>query len=212
MYAAEMDNLSIFLRSVAAGILIGIGAVVKLSCSDPVTGSVLFSIGLFFICCFGLYLFTGKITHINKNNWKEYPIIWGGNFTGCIASMLLARIAKPELHDAAKKIMSAKLDNNLISVSILALFCGVIMYLAVDNYKNSNSEISKVCGIVIGVTVFLMCGFEHSIADMAYAVLAVTDITNAVKCIIFILVVSAFNGFGSILMKKLSTSVAHKKA
>ena len=37
-------------KSIAAGIMIGIGATVKLCCDNQILGALLFSIGLFFIC------------------------------------------------------------------------------------------------------------------------------------------------------------------
>ena len=192
-----MSKTAMFKKSIAAGVLIGIGAVIKLLSADGIVGSVLFSIGLFFICTLDMYLFTGKIGYINKENWKDYPIIWIGNLLGAIISMALVRIAVPELHNIVQTIMMAKIENNILSTMILSLFCGIIMYLCVDNYKKSESGISKVFGIVIGVTVFLLAGFEHSIADMAYASLFVSNFIDVINSIIFLLIVSAFNAIGS---------------
>lgn len=62
---------------------------------------------------------------------------------------------------------------------------------------------SKIFGIVIGVMVFLLCNFEHSIADMAYASMAINSIYEVPKFLSFIVVVSIFNGIGSVTMKKL---------
>ena len=44
------------------------------------------------------------------------------------------------------------------------VFCGVLMYIAVDNYKSKGSML----GTFICVPVFILAGFEHSIADMFY--------------------------------------------
>lgn len=205
-----MNKLTIFKKSVAAGALIGIGAVVKLSCDNQVIGSVLFSVGLFFICSFGMYLFTGRIAYISRENWKEYPIIWIGNLIGSAVSMILVRTAKPEIHESARSVMLSKLGNNIFSVCVLAFFCGIIMYLAVDNYKTSDSGVSKVFGVVIGVTVFMLCGFEHSIADMAYAALAVQTAEEVLKSFVFIIIVSVFNAIGSLSIKALLSSRGKK--
>lgn len=194
---------NILRKSIAAGILISIGATVKMNCNSPIIGAVLFSIGLFFICTFGMYLFTGKIAHINKKEWHYYLVIWLGNLIGCIISMLFIRIANPNSHTICIPIMEAKLDKSIFTTSALAFFCGIIMFLAVENYKKSESEISKVFGIVIGVTGFLVAGFEHSIADMAYSILYISTWNEVIKCLLYILNVTIFNAFGSIFMRKL---------
>lgn len=201
-----MNKINILKKSISAGMLISIGSVVKLQCSNQIVGAILFSIGLFFICSFNMYLFTGKIAYINKNNWHDYPVIWLGNLIGCILSAILIRLANPNITDISEKIINQKFCINIFSVSILAFFCGMIMYLSVDNYKSSNSDISKVFGIVIGVTVFLLCGFEHSIADMSYISLGIKDINDIPYSALFLITVSLFNAIGSLFIKYLLTT------
>ena len=193
--------INILKRSIAAGILISLGAVVKLRCENQLAGDVLFSIGLYFICSYGMYLFTGKIGYINKTNWAQYPVIWIGNLLGCIIAMLLIRVADPCYHTAVSTMMEVKLGQSIVTTAVLSFFCGVIMYLAVENSLRQQAHVSKIFGIVIGVTVFLISGFEHSIADMAYSVLYITTATDATECLIFVLCVSVFNALGAITMR-----------
>ena len=42
------------------------------------------------------------------------------------------------------------------------------MYLAVNNYKKSEDVIKKYLSIFLSVIVFILCGFEHCIANMFY--------------------------------------------
>ena len=51
---------------------------------------------------------------------------------------------------------------------MLAVGCGAMMYLAVDNYRKSKSWLFVIMPIVI----FILSGFEHSIANMFYLSLA----------------------------------------
>ncbi|MDD6022211.1 MAG: formate/nitrite transporter family protein [Oscillospiraceae bacterium] len=190
-------------KSIAAGVMIGIGAVAKLCCSNQIVGSFLFSIGLFFICNSKMFLFTGKIGYINKTNWSEYPLIWLGNFIGCVISMALIRLSKPEIKDAVSDIMSVKIQKDIASLSILALFCGVLMFLAVDNYNSTFSDNSKLFGVIIVVMVFLLSGFEHSIANMAYSVLYVSNIDDAIQCLRVVAISTIFNALGSITIRNL---------
>jgi formate/nitrite transporter FocA (FNT family) len=150
-----------------------------------------------------MYLFTGKIAYITKENLLDYPVIWLGNFLGGLIAAVLIRLANPDIQATARTLMQAKLDKSVVQLAALAFFCGVIMYLAVDNYRNSASNVSQVFGIVIGVTVFLLCGFEHSIADMAYAAIGAECLSDALRYLGVILLVSVFNGIGSLSMRYL---------
>ncbi len=53
-----------FRKAAAAGVSISIGATVYLACESRLLGAMLFTIGLFVICAFGLNLFTGKIGYV----------------------------------------------------------------------------------------------------------------------------------------------------
>lgn len=192
-------------KSFSAGVLITIGATVKLMCSNPVTGSVLFSVGLFFICYLNMYLYTGKIGFIDKSNAAECALTWVGNLIGCVFAMGLVRIAKPGLKETVELMMNNKTENGLLSMSILSFFCGIIMFLAVKNYRCAKSDISKTAGIILGVTVFLLCGFEHSIANMAYSVLYIDSAHDLIMCIKLVAVSTVFNSVGSIVMRFLLT-------
>ena len=50
-----------FFSAIAAGMMVGIGGAVYMSCDNKYVGAVLFSVALLTICYMGMYLFTGKI-------------------------------------------------------------------------------------------------------------------------------------------------------
>ena len=186
-------------KSVAAGFAISIGATVYLVSENKVAGALLFSVGLFVICAFGLNLFTGKIGYVLDN--KNHPnclLIWLGNLLGCVVSSGLVRLAKPGLHDTAAGILSAKLALNWYSVLILGFFCGMLMYAAVENYRVNPHGFGKVTGLFLCVSVFILCGFEHSIADMCYCVFGVSSVGELPQILLFLLMVSAANSVGAI--------------
>ena len=56
--------LNWFIKSVLAGMFIGIGCLAYLSSPDKIIGALLFTVGLFVILTFKLNLFTGKICYI----------------------------------------------------------------------------------------------------------------------------------------------------
>ena len=198
--------MKVFTKALAAGLMIGIGVAVYLSCSNKIVGAFLFSIALFAICSFGMNLYTGKIGYAvqNRNN-PNCLIIWLGNLVGCAASAALVRIAKPQLADVAKELMANKLNQSWLSIIILSFFCGILMYVAVENYAANPSGTGKIVGIFLCIPTFILCGFEHSIADIGYAAMAVSSVAEAGRMMVFIIVVSAFNGIASIALHSLNT-------
>lgn len=192
-------------RSVLAGICIGIGATVYLSCQNKYVGSFLFGIGLFLICTYGFNLFTGKIGYAIKNRKQQgvvfYILVWIGNLMGCALVSLPMRFAKPDLAVTAKTMVEAKLAQTLPQTIILGIMCGIMMYIAVHTNKTQESPLFKVLAVFLPVAVFILCGFEHSIADMCYMLFAVgSDASSILKALYYIVVVSLSNGVGAILL------------
>lgn len=190
-------------KSIAAGAMIGIGSTVYLVSENKVVGALLFSIGLFLICSFGMYLFTGKIGYVISNkNKPNCAVIWLGNFIGSIIVSAAVRIAKPNLHEVAAEMVAKKVDQNIIAIIFLSFLCGVLMYLAVDNFAKRPHTVSGIAGIIFCVSVFILCGFEHSIADMNYCVFAVSSLKEAGQYLLFLIIVSISNGLGAITIRQ----------
>lgn len=199
-------------KSILAGMMIGIGSTIYLVLDNKIIGAILFSIGLFMICSFGMYLFTGKIGYaVKTKNKPNCLVIWMGNLVGSIAISTIVRFAKPELHIAAAELVSNKLQQGFISTALLSILCGFLMFLAVDNYSRHPDSLSGILGIFLCVPTFILCGFEHSIADMNYCVLAIDSFEQVVNALYFIFVVSIFNGIGALFLQWITTPIVKRK-
>lgn len=189
--------LKTFRESLCAGILITIGGTVFLSCENKTAGAVLFSVALLCICYKGYYLFTGKIGYIveqhTKQDFLNLDVGLFGNLAATFFFGMLLRTVLPNIGEKAAEMCSAKLAQFPLYTFIRGFFCGILMYLAVSIYKEKNS----VLGILFCVPVFILCGFEHSIADMFY--LGASGIFS-VKIILFTSLVVAGNTFGAIVL------------
>ena len=185
-----------FWSGIASGMLVGIGGTVYLSCENKVVGAVLFSVALLCICLLGLYLYTGKIgIFIEKPDKKSalaLPVGLGGNVLGAVLTGVLTALAKPSLIDAAQKACSAKLENGLLRGLIAAVFCGVLMYAAVKTYGAKGTLV----GIIFCIPTFILCGFEHSIADAYYFTVASMRGAFDPMRVVFILVAVLGNTLG----------------
>lgn len=191
-------------NGIAAGVCIGIGAAVFLSCENKIIGAVLFAVALTVICQLEMMLFTGKIGYIvnahTKNDVLATIFCLIGNAIGTCISGLAIGYCRPALPGVAMAMTESKLTQSLPAVLVSAMFCGILMYAAVAIFKEKGS----MAGIVFCVPVFILSGFEHSIADMAYFWIARNGGLNVV---IFTLVVIVGNSIGGCivpLLKKLA--------
>lgn len=159
--------------SVLAGIAIGIGGTLFLSVDNKIVGSLLFTTGLFTICVFSFSLFTGKVGYILQNDLNyllSLVTIWIGNLLGTnlVAYSLSLTRLNQRLNEIALAICLPKLSDSYLSLFILGIFCNILMFIAVDGFKNNKDVLGKYLGLFLGVSVFILCGFEHCIADMFY--------------------------------------------
>ena len=167
------EKIKFLIKAIMAGIMIAIGGTIFLSMEDKVIGATLFSIGLFIIVTRELNLYTGKVGYIFNEKPKyliEVLITVIGNFIGTflVGTLLKYTRVYNALHTKAVSICNIKLSDNLISILVLSIFCGVLMYLAVNSYKVGKDVLHKYVPVFMGVIVFILCGFEHSIANMYY--------------------------------------------
>ncbi len=184
-----MSKMQILMKSIYAGFVIGIGGIIYLSVENKIMGSLLFSFGLLTIVTQGFYLYTGKIGFVKE--FKELPdmaVTICGNYIGTMITAGLANAAQLKIDSS--KLVDVKLDHNLWNVFFLSVLCGVMMYLAIDNYnKNKN-----IVFIIAPVMIFILSGFEHSIANMFYFNLAGSF---GPKSFGYILTMLAGNGIGA---------------
>lgn len=181
------------IRSIIAGILIGIGAYAYVSISNKVLGAFLFSIGLISVFSLQAHLFTGKIGGLNKKNWKDLIWMLIGNLVG-IALVVLVAAPKETIREACLTITIAKLEKGLHIAFLDALMCGIIIQLAVE--LKSKDPVSTILCIMC----FILCGFEHCVANTFYFI---CDGVVYWQEIIYFLVYVLGNTLGAIAFKHL---------
>ena len=183
-----------FCSAVLAGVAISSGGVVFLSVDNKVIGSFLFALGLLTILAFKLNLFTGKAPYICQNDLKYcgfVGVVWLGNFVGTLLSAFLIRHTRVynTIINKCTAVAEAKVADNHVSLFILGIFCGILMYVAVDtfNKQSLDKNFSAALTTVLCVSVFILSGFEHSIADMFYFILALPIKTWIIPLIVITL-------------------------
>ncbi len=189
----------LLINSLLASLMIIIGCIVYLQVGE-IVGAILFSFALLTICSRGYHLYTGRVGLISISTGMK---IWE-KFLYCVVTLLLNFIFTYLFGTfirnvgigvgVAQQMCADKLANSALETFVNGLLCGVIMYIAVQIFLENKS----VFGILIGVPVFIMSGFEHSIADIGY--LSIAGYWQQDKVVPFILLVIAGNTLGSIFV------------
>ena len=157
-----------FTPAILAGICISIGCVVNLR----VAGAVLFAFGLTTVVYYGLKLYTGTAGFIRRQgDWSMLLTVLFGNIIGCLLTAWLIAYAQPDCVEPAAKILAGRLAKGPWACFLLAIGCGFIMTTAVEFARKG-----KMLPLVLGVPVFILCGFAHSIADAFYFLVSPADV------------------------------------
>ncbi len=161
-------QIGFFLQAVLAGLSIAMGGTIYLSLENKIVGALLFTVGLYIIVLNGLYLYTGKIGYLvgEKPGYLVTLLVtWLGNLLGTFLgakALLCTRVSN--LSEAAAAASQAKLNQTVWSALILSFFCGILMYVAVDGFREKQNPLI----LFLCVSVFILCGFEHCVANMFY--------------------------------------------
>ena len=195
-----MKSVKTFVSAVLGGACIGFCGTAFLSLDSKVLGALFFTVGLFVICTFGLNLFTGKVCYVFQKDrayaWN-IPLIWLGNLvgTGVVAAMMqMTRNAS--IADKAAALCQVKLEDSLLSLFILGVLCNIFIYIGVEGFNHNPHELGKYLSLFFGVMVFILCGFEHCIADMFYFSMAGAWSSSAV---VRLFVITMGNAVGGII-------------
>ena len=203
-----MKSASRIVGGLLAGIMIAIGGSVFLSCFgdgsvlNKAIGALFFSVALLCICYKGYSLFTGKVGYIpEKHDGEAFSILlWGllGNLIATVALGYALRAAVPTIGGVAEALCIAKLTQSWWQTLIRGIFCGILMYMAVSVYRDKKS----ISAIFFCVPVFILAGFEHSIANMFY--FGAAGMFFSLDTVIYLAIVVVGNAVGGMLMPLLA--------
>jgi len=189
---ANLPPIKILLLGILAGMFISFGAHGYITIMQTFKsidiglmkflGAAIFPVGLMLVVIAGGELFTGnnlmtlalangKITM--KKMLLNWFLVFAGNFIG---SLFLAWImAKAGLYNTGTHsteltigIVTSKLGLSFGEAFLRAILANILVVLAVWMAYASNDITSKILAIWFPVMLFVLSGFEHSIANMFY--------------------------------------------
>jgi formate/nitrite transporter len=180
-----------FLLAILAGLFIAFGAAVtntaahsigNVSSARMISG-LLFPFGLGMVMLLGAELFTGNCmipvsvlegkTTVGKmlNNWC---VVYLGNFAGALVLAAgCAYFGQMNYSDGGLavytiKVAAGKSALPFLSGVVLGFFCNVLVCGGVLCSLSAKDTAGRILGAYIPVAFFVICGFEHCIANMYY--------------------------------------------
>ena len=148
-----------------------------------IIGAALFSFGLLTVVNYKLKLYTGTAGFIplryedGGSRWLsaigELLFILLANIVGCLLVSLLTRLSPIELGESAQKILESRLAIGPVRAGFLAIGCGFIMTTVVTFAREG-----KPLTLLLGVPLFINCGFPHCLADAFYYMTVPTSYTG----------------------------------
>jgi formate transporter len=195
---ANLDVYSTLLLAVLAGAFISFGAVFSTTVMSGngfdgaiklpfglmrLIGGSVFCLGLILVIIAGAEMFTGNVLLVMAAASRKIGVVrvlrnWGivfaGNFIGATLTAYLIYLTgqyglmKGQVGLTALNIAETKAALDFGEALSRAVFCNVLVCLAIWLSLSGRSVIDKVVVILFPITAFVTAGFEHSVANMYF--------------------------------------------
>lgn len=189
---AGMPSAKCFVSAMLAGAFVGFGAMFFCTfLGDPtlpfgvqrLVGGICFCLGLTLVLCCGAELFTGNILMAcakasRRISWsglfRNLVIVWLGNFAGALVAMFIIYMTNVQalnsgaVGEAFVSVAAGKVALDPVTLFFKAIMCNVLVCLAVWIGFSAKSVADKVIGLLLPISAFVACGFEHCVANMFF--------------------------------------------
>ena len=187
--------LKLFILGILAGIFIGIGGVAYEMATATIGGALgklvgacMVPAGLALVLIAGSELFTGNCLLVIPllegevtfgGVLRNWVCVYLGNFVGStILAFLVAFGHSPSLLDGGlldvvMSVASGKVALSFGDAFLRGIVCNMMVCLAVWMSFAGKTVASKIAGLYFPIMIFVMAGFEHSIANMYYLMVGI---------------------------------------
>ncbi|MCT4619696.1 MAG: formate/nitrite transporter family protein [Marinisporobacter sp.] len=190
LHKTNLSILQMLTLGILAGTYIGFGAHGAITISQTI-GSIdvglakvlfatVFPVGLMLVVICGAELFTGNnlmfLGVLDKkytlmNMFKNWTIVYISNFLGSIilaSIMVNTGIINQAVKEKAISIALTKINFPMGSLILRAILCNILVVLAVWMATGAKDIISKIFSCWFPVMLFVLSGYEHSVANMYF--------------------------------------------
>ena len=125
--------------------------------------------------------------------------LWLGNLIGAFSVGGLLSLTRENvsntIYTRANQLCLELAKDSMLSIIILSFFCGIIMFVVTDNYKNAKNSAQKYLALFLGTMTFLLCGFDHFVSSAFF--FAVTSALS-IKTFWCIILITIGNSLGAL--------------
>lgn len=179
---ASLPWWKMILLGIFAGMFIalaGVGATFGNIYGGKIAGACIFTAGLAMVVVAGSELFTGnnlmlmalfdrkiKLHQLIKN----WALVFLGNFIGAVfvATAVVISGTFDQIPDTVVATANAKANLGFFEALLKGIMCNFLVCIAVWMATAADTVQGKIAAIFLPIMLFVLCGFEHSIANMFY--------------------------------------------
>ena len=179
---AALPKGRMLLLAVLAGAFIalaGVAAAIGTALAGKLAGACIFPAGLAMVIVAGSELFTGNnlmvISLLEKRVTAgrllaAWAVVYIGNFAGAAAVAALGVYggAFDSVYESLVATAQAKVALPFGQALLRGVLCNVLVCTAVWMSMAAKDAAGKVVGLYLPIMVFVLCGYEHSVANMFY--------------------------------------------
>lgn len=168
--------------AVLAGMFIalaGVGSTVAGALVGKFAGACVFPAGLAMVVIAGSELFTGDnlmiVSLLEKrigfgSMLRVLVIVYVGNYIGALLVALLASLGGTldSVSEAVVSAAAAKVSLTFGAAFVRGILCNILVCVAVWMAAASKEPVGKILGVFFPIMVFVLCGYEHCVANMYY--------------------------------------------
>lgn len=199
---ATMPLAKMFVLAMLAGAFISFGALYfTVFLSDTtlswgpqrVVGGLVFCLGLVLVLLCGAELFTGNSLMVCalasrkislRGMLRNWVTVWLGNLAGAlvvVAIVFFAGIYQMNGESVAATMVSiaaGKVTPDAVTLFFRGILCNIFVCLAVWIGFAGKTAVDKVVGILLPISGFVACGFEHCVANMYFLPMGAVMVAN----------------------------------
>lgn len=187
---AGLSTKATIVLGILAGIFIGLGGLGNIVVTQTLggidaglakfMGAAVFPVGLMLVVVCGAELFTGNnlmtLAYMEKNIsmkqlLRNWGLVWVANFIGALLLVAVVYYGQVLSGDASTKAIAVAESKGSLSITVMflrAILCNVLVVLAVWMATASQDIASKIFACWFPIMLFVLCGFEHSVANMFF--------------------------------------------
>lgn len=196
------EMLGVLLRALLGGMMLSFACLCYLSIDSKYLGTTLFAFGFLVVYHYRFQLFNAEVGYaLSRNKRQNFQLIvlWFGNVLGTLIIPFLLGYTRiyDKISTRAESVCKDRLADTAFSVFLLAVLCGILMFVSVDGFRHAENGWTKLVLFAVPVMAFIFCGLEHRMLDLFYIVMAQSFSFRAAW---YLLVITFGNALGSLLI------------